>query len=431
MCLVLHGPGHITIKLMFEQIWPKIRDGKLVFLECYDFILRSHSSEPLRKLYVLSPHGAGEKTPLFQLKNAVEIEHCNWAVEANPIGETGTWHVEFDGADPYEVTRLQPRIERTGWLIPQPNASQLQVKAQAAFVATGMTIAKLKFENQQQILQYDPKNSGRTTYWLRLAYEPAVNHQTAPIEFGSVEKSTRPLFQIQPCVVLNPSALLSQLGDDLSELTDNENLREGAILAKQEALERRFLCPGTSTRVEDQRINLVTTRDFMVCNTVAEGACSTLGVQDVPRSHALARKWFMGAKHYPTNDPLTLARAVSRYISEWALHYDGAKSKEAVTAALAPEQHPNISHVVEALRQLGLIAEAKGYYYLNETMPDAGLINALAGYGSLDEPAITKACRDLLYGSLPIPGRTAGDRSRFSPKGGRIHYDLVYRTPTV
>lgn len=424
MCLILHGLGHITIKLMFEQIWPVLEDNELRFLECYDFVFRVHSPETLRHLYILSPQGA--YAHVFDLLDDIDVKQCDWPVNVLAGAKNGSKTVEFDGTEKFEATRLKPQIKRTGWLYPQPSADPSHLKGVAAFVSTEMSMAKIEFKNNQELCRFSPEDAGSTTYWMRLAYKPKVIHRAAPIAFDP-QGMSKPIFRIQPCQILSPDLVLSHLSDQLAFLEKKPSMKEGAIKAREEALTRRFYSEESSTRIEDHRITLITTPEFMVSNTMAEGACGTLGVQDVS-NNALARKWFMGAKHYATNDALTLARSVFRYLREWGLHVADAKSKEAITAALAPDQHPNISHIVEGLCRLGLIFETgrKGYYSLNEERRDSPLANALAGYGELDSPAITKACRDVFYGSLPIPYRDPTENSRFAAKGGRIHFDLAY-----
>ena len=56
MCISVHSDGHLTVKVFYEQIWPRVVDGDLEFLECYDLILRSHSPNEIKKLLPLSPH---------------------------------------------------------------------------------------------------------------------------------------------------------------------------------------------------------------------------------------------------------------------------------------------------------------------------------------------------------------------------------------
>ncbi len=43
MCLIVHADANLTIKMLYEQLWPQVVDGKLQFLECYDIVFRSHT----------------------------------------------------------------------------------------------------------------------------------------------------------------------------------------------------------------------------------------------------------------------------------------------------------------------------------------------------------------------------------------------------
>ena len=71
----------------------------------------------------------------------------------------------------------------------------------------------------------------------------------------------------------------------------------------------------------------------------------------------MVRNCVAGARYYPHSDAMTLPREVYRYLRETATNIRDAKTKESISAALSCHSHSNVSHVVEALKALGYVAE--------------------------------------------------------------------------
>jgi hypothetical protein len=419
MCIAIHSAGHLTIKLLIEQIWPILIDGSVQFLQCYDIVFRSHSDQPLDRLYVLSP-----QSEAFSLKK--EVKHCDWPYECEQVSTAaedrfilqvpGLTHLKL------ETTKLNPVVETPNWL-KVPN------EATAAFTLTNMTMAKLKFHRKLE--RYSAARSGETTYWLRLAYIPKFTHRIQnAISFGKDLK-------VRPYEILSPNEVLRALNNQLNTLATHATKgRTATEAAKKQIFSERYYSPGTSTRIEDHRISLVMDPKFMVTNVLAEGACGFLGVQEPSSKKGhLVRSWFYGAKYYPANDPVTLAQMVYKYMVNWAANEVDGKTKEAISSAVAPEHHRNVSHVVEGLRKLGLVAEVNsrpGYYYLGRES-DSDEIGQLRSLflaepyegEEIDFGARDKRVRDCLYGTMEVPNRS-GEQSRFEPRGLRLHFDLLY-----
>ena len=427
MCLILHANGHLTVKVLLEQIWPMVRNGQVQFLECYDFIFRSHSPEPLDRLYILSPQSAGD-TQIFVLQKDSETTYCDW-----PLGITTSpdqpkvcvLRIPSLSAEDYGVTRLYPQIDKPTWL-------KSVTPASATFTITQMTMSKLTFKDQC-IRQFDKSKPNETTYWLRLAYFPKIIHRMPkPTIFGPLNGPAT--LNIWPCEVLSPSEVLRHLENQLDVLSELHP--DGARGAYDAALMNGFCSPATSTRVEDHRISFVTDRHFMLFNTVVEGPCGFLGAQQItPKEPRLVRTWFNGAKYYPANDALSMTRLVYKYLRESALNEKDAKTKEAISSAIAPDSHSNVSHIVEALRKLDYVQEVtdrKGWYFIKPPLLDDGQL-FLANPTGAEEYDFGKrdgVIRNALYGELPLPDRNTGT-TRFEMKGVRLHCDLAFHPSSV
>lgn len=440
MCLILHGDGHVTVKLLYEQIWPRVSGSELEFLECYDIILRSHAENPLDRLYVLSPHQPTAGS-VFQLTHDDKLSHCDWVFEKKNFRGTENHRVGFVGRmgeDPpeYNVTRLRPEMREPSWWLPHQESDPGVI---SAFLGTGMTMAEVRFGDGRVIERFDPRRESETTYWLRLAFEPKIVHLTdSPIPFGASGAS--PLFRVQPCAALCPHQVLEQLSWQLEHLATQRGFREAAPKAREAIFGGVFRKPGTSMRVEEHRISLVTDHRFLVMNTTVEGDCFLLGPElsratPLPDG-CLVRSCYSGAAYYPQSDPLGLAGEVIRYLGETAYYEADAKTKETVSSALSSTSHGNISHIIEALATLGLLHRDKkrqNYFFINQEQYEDGkrLYTRAPALNELILGNRDREIRDLLYGVLPVPGEILTKRearSRFRHMGFCIFFDLAYCT---
>jgi len=430
MCLVFHSNGHLTIKVLWEQIWLTVRDETLEILECYDLVFRFHGpATSTDRLQILSPHRP-QQGEVFALSGG--LTSFDWAFTATPLDPgRGRFRIDFAGP-PYEaplefeVTRLYPRLRQTDWLAGAPPNDT----GAALFWGTEMTLAEILFDDGATIGKFDPDRAGETTYWLRLAFAPRVNHLTPqPIEFGPPGKPL--FFHVQPCFVLSPNQVLNLLESKLNFLAENvPYFRAGVLRAKTEIFANIFAARSTSTCVEDHRISLLTGSESLILNTSIDGECGFVGVNAVGLTPPirLTRTWFHGAKYYLYSDPITLVRAVYKYLRNFARTAGDAKSKEAISSALSCGSHENVSHVTDALEKWGFIKCPRDGFYCIVEPPledDQLFLKRVEGADELDLKSRGQEFRDDLYGELSVHP-AAIPPSRFRPRGFRLFFDLAF-----
>lgn len=435
MCVVIHSDGHMTIKMLYEQIWPGIRDGKLDILECYDLVFRWHGEQPLTKLYILSPQGPSEDSPddSFTLLRDAATGQCDWIFREKKSFPTVPPRLDLAFVGPaqqptvkFQTICLEPSIRKASWIDSLRMDSKL---ALTAFEATRTTLAEVSF-GDVTVRKYDPSAPSETTYYVRLAFRPAIHHLTpAPIPFGPV--GCKALFHIQPCVVYGPCQALRHLGLALERLTAIPSLGNDARKARDRIFAEVFERNGTSTRIEDHRVSLVIPSNFLIVNATVLGDCSPL-VLETPQQDVLPRSCAAGAKHHPHTDPLTLAREVYGYLKHTATNESDAKTKEMISSALSCRSHNNISHVVEALRNLRFVRTAQDrenlFVVTDPPLQDDQLFMRLVrGSEELDLRHRDNEIRNHFYGELAVPGKP-NEISRFQYPGFSIFYDLAFCT---
>jgi hypothetical protein len=117
MCLIIHAHGHITVKVLLEQLWPMFDQNKsLTFLHRYDFIIRSHSEKPLDRLYILSAQWAPKgKTLSLEQPSSRMIRLTDWIITEEP-GATGATErtVRVDANSIFQVRQLVPKLSLPG-----------------------------------------------------------------------------------------------------------------------------------------------------------------------------------------------------------------------------------------------------------------------------------------------------------------------------
>lgn len=446
MCLILRGDGHLTAKIIVEQIWPQITThGKLEFLECYDFILRNHGTESLTGLDILSPQNlhTKKKTIKKPVTDGI-VEKCDWVRGFAPLAtdeETGIAKLKFIFTeDAYRAKAINYQLRES----PTWNLDDSQPPARGILAQTGMTTARLEFEDEHRMEPFCPDRSDQTTYWIRIALKPTINHRiTPPLAFGS------DTLQIQPCEILSADQVLSICRDKLNVWAENSEspVQESAVAARRLLLDETFESPDSSLRVESHFLSLVTGRKFMQTNMMVEGPCGFLGVQDPygmsespiakeykERQPAMSRTWYMGGSHYRSNDPFELARLVCRHLKDFA---GPGKTKEMISTAVAHDQHRNVCHVVEALKDRGVLDCDKDSdtYRIREpdrfiTPFDGNPLGTKDGnFTPFDEWDKYAFFADVLFGQLGSDQVNPHRDSRFEPKGARIHYDLLFDKP--
>lgn len=300
MCLLIHADGHINVKMLHEQIWPRLENGRLKVVECYDVVFRCHSKKALDRLFVLSPH------KIDCLLLGAEYDECKWIFQdgvkrdQSRHGMPTLRFYSFPNAPAmaFDVTELRPQFRLPSWL--EDNSDEA-----AVFRAMRMTLGEVLLDGAQKIECFDPNRSGETTYWLRLVFEPRILHLPAPpIPFDLPGKQGE--LRVQPCSIICPQQLLYDLEAKLLFAHSQHGYESGAKVLSRRLLAEVFCKPGTGTRVEEHRVSLVTGPGFLVLNTAVEGECgfmdtSPIGANDPLR---IARTWFTGSKYYPHTDPL-------------------------------------------------------------------------------------------------------------------------------
>lgn len=435
MCLIVHSDGHLDVKLLYEQIWPELVNGGLEIRECYDLILRSHASKDLECIYILSPHSVSEAgsesadpNSVFQLLDINETRVFDSIFAPPRRLSGGQYRLEFpraidESARVVNVTPLEPEIRPFEW-------PQGDLKVSAAFLGTGMTIAQIRFK-KAKIKPYNPQLQGETTYWVRIAFKPKVNHVLPfPIQSGHVGDAT---LMVQPCQVLGANSVIENLTTQLSIVARADGFQDHAPVTQRLLIDDLLRGGKASTRIEDHRISLVVNETFLLLNQMIDGPCTFLDIQRIPRDgrpsdSQIVRTWLTGAKYYPETDALRLAYMAYDYLSHWAATPRAAKRKEDVTAAIAAASHSNVSHVVEALKEMKYLAsEDRGRYFVGD--------RKLPGYdmhaGGMPMPEELggpedRELRDSLYGRIRIPLQGAETFSRFLAKSFKVHFDLAW-----
>jgi hypothetical protein len=268
---------------------------------------------------------------------------------------------------------------------------------------------------------FDHERSAETTYWLRLAFQPHVAHRVEkPIHFLNQ-------FRIQPCEILSPSAVLADLEEKLTALQLDNQWSAHGKQGLETIVTNIFRKENTSTRIEEHRISIVTDEKFWVCNPHVEGSCGFLDVQSVPGQQPIARTWFAGANSYPASDPLTMTRSVYEYLRDWAPEPAHAKSMEQISAAVSPNNHNNVSHIVEVLcasKRADRTGEGT-FFFLSPVVPFLLRSGAEMHDASMADEGI--ALRNLLYGRMTVRNSQTTVISEFKFKGFRVTFDLAFK----
>ncbi|MGA2068057.1 MAG: hypothetical protein ABSG86_24010 [Thermoguttaceae bacterium] len=428
----------MTIKMLYEQIWPRLVGNDLDILECYDIVFRWHGDKPLQKLYILSPHQPSKDNPigLFNFLKPIATKECDWIFRDQDKGfptDPPTRQLPFVGpADQptveFQVTSLDPVIQKVTWT----DSMSADPDALTAFRATHATLAEVAF-GTIPVTKYNPQAPGKTTYHLRLAFRPTVRHLTpSPIPFGPVHG--KPFLKFRPCAVFAPSQVLGELRLKLEQLAVDWG--EHARCAIEQLFNEIFEKDGTSTRIEDHRVSIVIPPHILLLNPTVLGECSPM-MLELPKCLAgslLPRSCIAGAKHHPHTDPLTLAREVYGYLKHTAINDADAKTKEMISSALSCRSHENVSHVVEVLCSLGFLkpAEGKLNHFLvvkAENTPLLGddelFMRKVRGDEEINLGRFDTQLRDRLYGKLEVPwGPEKYARFRFP--GFSVFYDLAF-----
>ena len=433
MCLVIHSEGHLNVKLLHEQIWPRRTNGDLTFLECYDMIIRSTTDAEITKLLVLSPHRFHKGDDFFTRDQ--DMDEFAWIFEKKDSlrgkDQYGLLLLSAPNEEPlrFDVTRLHPTMTFPDWM-----GSKENDLAVGSLQGTGMTLAEVRFGKGESIQKFREDDRASTTYWLRLVLEPTIQHLTyRPIEFKIPEQ--RELFRWRPCQILCPRQVVSHLHRQLKYVhassttkSHKEASRDAARFALTEGLQKA----NPSTRIEVHRVSVLTQDDCLVLDTNVEGWCGFHGAgrtePDQPSS-LLHRTWHSGASDYPNTDPAALMAVIYEYLAYAATTFETAKSKEHISAAISSPSHPNVCHVVEAMCKLGLLLHKRDKFWIEQPKIEGEkLFIGRHARGEGGEEILgnrDNEAKGYLYGALPVPGQE-GRESRFEYKGFRIHLDLAF-----
>jgi hypothetical protein len=426
MCLVVHSKQHLDIIYAHEQIWPRMTKDGLVLQECYDMIVRSHSEQPVTKLYVLSPYQVVMDADKVHTKVVDDQDYhkFNW-IFPNPV--RGDEVPEFGG------TRYRLHCEAGGSASRQElGVIRLRTVAQAipeqgdvsswlgAFRGSGYTLLEISFDKQAKILKFDAAHPEDTTYWVRLALESRSFSGQVASDFPGSEGS---LFKVQPHVVWSRQQVLQNLARNLVIMLPT-TLRAESDRAIKEVVEGIFRAPDSSTRIQLQWVSIVTGPRVLVLNPSILGNGAFVSVEEVPQQYSgpndryFARRYVFGSVLDPKSDPLSLARMVFEYIKQYASHPDSAKSKEEVTTACNSSQHDNISLIVNILTELEYVAEASANK-LHLRLPRGKFESSL-------DDAVATCVRSRLYETDANSLTSSLNGPKFDYGGFRIDFDLAF-----
>lgn len=442
MCIVIHGDAHLEIKLLYEQNRPLMNNGVIEFTECYDIILRNFSNHPIESLCILSPHSnpghdpteTGHQKYVYPLMHYPDISFFDWIfLKKESLSEAnGTYRLHIpspsidEGDMIFEVTSLVPQIKIPTWMEPKTQRDRI---VKTLFKGTDMMCATIEFEDNHAIEPYDAKRPVETTFWIRLCYAPKTAFPVEPAI--QLRISDKEKYHVQPCAGYGPRTILARLKARINVLKTSK-YSEFVPTALEALFDDLFEKPGTSTLIEDYRINVISTEDILVINPIIEGPFAFAGLESVSEgSNEMARTWTTGSSFYPATNPLVLANRIYDYINEWAYNPEPeAKTKQQLAAAIAPESYDNICHITDVLESKGFILQPHPGYYssIQEEKINQRSIELLRPDQYDDQSGyIRESHMDLLdnitgkhnkYGQSKI--------SSFKPKGFRVHYELLY-----
>ncbi|MEN6426193.1 MAG: hypothetical protein ABFE13_12565 [Phycisphaerales bacterium] len=426
--------GHLDVLLLYEQHYPELSNGQLCFTLCYDIVFRYYGKDSLSAIGILSQHkpaGVDSSSPrVFDLLPYAGTERFNWIFSAGTdiLADEATLCLPplVSGPTPlaYRVTRLHPKIDAPAWTV--QNGSR---KAGSAVRATGLTHAIVYPADEVAIRPYNFKEPEKTTYWLRLCFQPMINYDLPAAMLFNLPGGS-PL-TVQPYSILGQQAILESLNDQLEKLSHTEEFGGHAQEAKRLMFEKTFCRNGTGAAVRDHRISLLRSKDFLLLNTHLDGPCGFVNIEPaLSNGGAAALTWISGNEKYWETDPLAMSRQVYLHMKDWALTEAEAKTKEQISTAVSPMHHYNISFVVEGLKKLGFVRErvegCASYCTDRARFADDGLIveryEDIAQHHPLDDVLLVL---DTLYGNLPVPAQKKGV-SRFQRVGFRVQVELGF-----
>ena len=363
MCLTIHSDRHLDILLFYEQNWPYLtKAGRLMFVECYDIILRNYSLNAVDKLYMLSLYRPNKKQLIYDFVDYADTRPFDWIFTKHvqeqiqeDDEESSIHHLALPSASyggdilEYKASMLTPIMTLPAWMKQEEGVSSF-------FWGTGMTFGEVKFKDDKVIEPFDPKREAQTTYWMRICIKPKVKFYIIEpcITFGP---SKGAMVNVQPCIGLCPNTVLDFLGDRIAYGGRDDLYHDEAIGLANHM--KAFGSSGTSTLVAQHRVALVTSRKFLVINPSFSGACSYAGMRTTSAKTAhqknVARCWEAGYDKLKKGAQVGMAANIYYHL---ATHYPNiieSQTAPQIAAIVSPGDDHNVSHTCEALVKTGFL----------------------------------------------------------------------------
>ena len=381
-CIAVCSPGAVlTVSLLMERITllpaQSSGDEGRAFLrsdEVYDMLIRPENRDIERLLFV-SPH------VLFELPNLEGSLSRAWCQEPICHGGSGNWHYPVPPVSEGSSIKVTLHIlsgepskrtfktfegsESQGRLL-FPNRLRTP-EVLGLLSGSGRTVMEYIFDK--------PVKQGEQK-WLRLHLKPPRLNAPGEVEVWREGCKCCPQTDyIQLLDILGSDTMLASFQDHLYNLSEPDSvpapLREqvtpqisrGAQVLRQYVFSEGFECPGTYTRLEDQRIFLLP-KGCRVDIKLSEGSVRFEGYPKVEVSGRTSTCfcWAAGLRDFADVDPIAVAVALNDYVREFAHDRQTAKSKAYLVVATGVDYSLGCS-VIDKLRELAVFASLDNESY--------------------------------------------------------------------
>lgn len=385
MCIALYASVPLQIQYLQEQIWVVPGPEGFKVQECYDLVFTNQGSKKVNSLQLVSPHflfnqekDNSDSTPLIIVPHLTDetYSHLNWYMEEEPTEEFvfADDHIGFSVPCYYKpgveagyrrhecvVVRGDPRFDRI--------LKKATEETWKYFLDLKCTVAEIIFYDE-----IEPYQKSQKTYWTRIILEPhTLNHRVEPRELSLGDNFSNLL--VQPCEVLAPALVLSNLRDQLSD--ENKGDDESEISYKiREKFKQSWIIDGFDREdhvawIQDHRISVVTGKECLVVDSQMNGSVAFLMVKPAGNMKVHARLWQAGAQHFPNEDPFIVSKKVYEYLKDCATRSVPEKS----IREIAHETQifmPSVEFVVCALQKetILLCTDNGSEFFLNSEYKD-------------------------------------------------------------
>ena len=373
MCIDIYAPGLcIDVLFLLEQIWferSKDGDEQAVITEVYDFRLSNPlGNPPLSSLLVLFPHDCTVKTRGKRTHQAQA-----WSLGPDVPKQLSRYDWPYYG-DAKWVDTQHTRASRS--VAVDPVHPYEPVKSFDGVVLTGRIGFPESLENKHLDLLADSRKSllaldispalgPGEEGWLRVVVKP-VRFDHADARARALPGSKLAIIYDQRLAVTCPLIVRDRLSVGLRAKHVATESSEGD--GGYQELERvlftdGFAVPGTSTRIEDHRVALITCGDI----DIMEGSCTdgvvSYGV--VSLSEDLTALWWGGGSS--RNRECDLVHNAERVI-ERLKHINRPDNRNEIARDLAPSgKYEAFATLLDNMIEASLLVETDGY---NVSLPN-------------------------------------------------------------